>query len=293
MEQQKKEEELEQWRVNFESDMGGEQEKLQNMIETLQTEKSEIENQLNSTIKNSTEKEAALTERINFLNQAKQALEKKNSEVIREITSMKTNLNSQKKVTTADETKWEAEKTDLFEQIARANEIMEEKEQLKDDQLEALEEGYKTSMNVLDQRIKMLNEEKRLTEKASETEVAALESKLDIANKDLQDMRDINVHLHTVIQKREEVVGDEVEAMRIELSGAQIKFDTREKAYIDETRDFSDKLIGLHELLRKAQERLEQGWDPEKEVSEVLREQVTTLERQLDVKDAQNEKLKG
>lgn len=101
--------------MNFENDMEGEQGKLQEMIETLQTEKSEIENQLNSTIASSTSKEAAFTERITFLNQAKQALESKNSEVIREITSMKTNLNSQKKVTTADETKWESEKTDLFE----------------------------------------------------------------------------------------------------------------------------------------------------------------------------------
>ena len=123
--------------------------------------------------------------------------------------------------------------------------------------------------------------------------MASIEAKLGSANKDLQDMRDINIHLHTVIEKRETVVADEVEAMRIELSGAQIKFDNRERAYIEETRDFSDKLIGLHELLRKAQDRLEAGWDPEKEVSEVLRDQVTTLERQLDVKDAQNEKMKG
>ena len=291
--QQQKEEELEQWRVNFENDMEGEQSRLQEMIDTLSTERSELENQLNSTIGNFEEKEQAFVERIHFLNQAKQALESKNSEVIREITSMKTNLNSQKKVTTADETKWESEKTELFEQIARANEIMEEKEQLKEDQLDSLEDGYKTSLTVLDQRIKMLNEEKRLTEKTSQTEVASIEVKLGSANKDLQDMRDINIHLHTVIEKRETVVADEVEAMRIELSGAQIKFDNRERAYIEETRDFSDKLIGLHELLRKAQDRLEVGWDPEREVSEVLRDQVTTLERQLDVKDAQNEKMKG
>ena len=147
--------------------MEGEQSRLQEMIDTLSTERSELENQLNSTIGNFEEKEQAFVERIHFLNQAKQALESKNSEVIREITSMKTNLNSQKKVTTADETKWESEKTELFEQIARANEIMEEKEQLKEDQLDSLEDGYKTSLTVLDQRIKMLNEEKRLTEKTS------------------------------------------------------------------------------------------------------------------------------
>ncbi len=59
-----------------------------------------------------------------------------------------------------------------------------------------------------------------------------------------------------------------------------------------ETRDYSDKLVGLHSLLGAAQEALEKGWDPEKKVSEALRGQVATLERQLDVKDVQNEKLK-
>ena len=49
----------------------------------------------------------------------------------------------------------------------------------------------------------------------------------------------------------------------------------------------------LHSLLEKAHEQLEKGWDPLRSVSEAFREQVTTLQMQLDTKDRLNEKLKG
>ena len=42
---------------------------------------------------------------------------------------------------------------------------MEEKEALKEKQLTSLEEGYKTTIDLQDGRIKMLNEEKRAAEK--------------------------------------------------------------------------------------------------------------------------------
>ena len=50
-------------------------------------------------------------------------------------------------------------------------------------------------------------------------------------------------------------------------------------------------MLELHDLLEKANERLEEGWDPLKSVSEAYREQVETLENQLDSKDRENEKL--
>ena len=46
-------------------------------------------------------------------------------------------------------------------------------------------------------------------------------------------------------------------------------------------------------MLEKAAERLEEGWDPLKSVSEAYREQVEALEKQLDAKDRDNEKLQG
>jgi hypothetical protein len=65
--------------------------------------------------------------------------------------------------------------------------------------------------------------------------------------------------------------------MRQEISNLAIGFDNREKDYIKETRDYSEKILSLHDLLTKAQERLEQGWDPLRSVSEAFRDQVETL----------------
>ena len=73
----------------------------------------------------------------------------------------------------------------------------------------------------------------------------------------------------------------------------QIEFDHREKSYISETKEYTERIIILHDLLSKAQERLEQGWDPLRSVSEAFREQVETLQMQLDTKDQLNEKLKA
>jgi len=50
--------------------------------------------------------------------------------------------------------------------------------------------------------------------------------------------------------------------MRQEISNMQIGFDQREKQYISETREYTERIMTLHDLLTKAQERLEQGWDP-------------------------------
>ena len=69
-------------------------------------------------------------------------------------------------------------------------------------------------------------------------------------------------------------------------------FDDREQSYVGETRAYTERVIQLHDFIERANQRLEQGWDPEKEVSEAFKEQVKTLEGQLETKDSQNEKLK-
>lgn len=58
--------------------------------------------------------------------------------------------------------------------------------------------------------------------------------------------------------------------MRQEISNLQISFDSREKSYILETRQHSEKIKTLHKLLTNAQEKLEQGWDPLRSVSETF-----------------------
>lgn len=59
---------------------------------------------------------------------------------------MQNNLHSSKKTSTKDEAKWESEKQDLYEQVSRANEVLEEKETLKAQQLKALDDGYKVTV---------------------------------------------------------------------------------------------------------------------------------------------------
>ena len=55
------------------------------------------------------------------------------------------------------------------------------------------------------------------------------------------------------------------------MSSLQIAFDTREKEHIKESNLYSDNVLELHDLLEKAAERLEEGWDPLKSVSEAYR----------------------
>ena len=61
---------------------------------------------------------------------------------------MQNNMNSAKKTSTVDEAKWEAEKQELYKQMTRSNEVLEEKETLKAQQLRALEDGYKVTVQV-------------------------------------------------------------------------------------------------------------------------------------------------
>ena len=65
-------------------------------------------------------------------------------------------------------------------------------------------------------------------------------------------------------EEREEMINGEVTKMRDEIVALQKNYDSREKHYIGESKEFTDKIQILHELLEKAQERLEEGWDPQK-----------------------------
>lgn len=103
----------------------------------------------------------------------------------------------------------------------------------------------------------------------------------------------MNHFLIDTFNDREKLVNEEVEVVREALSSLQIAFDTREKEHIKESNLYSDNVLELHDLLEKAAERLEEGWDPLKSVSEAYREQVEALEKQLDAKDRDNEKLQG
>jgi predicted outer membrane protein len=123
----------------------------------------------------------------------------------------------------------------------------------------------------------MLDSEKRLIERESSGIIDFLESKNKSSEKEINDLRNMSLFLVNTITEREEILSKEAETMRQEISNLAIGFDNREKDYIKETRDYSEKILSLHDLLTKAQERLEQGWDPLRSVSEAFRDQVETL----------------
>jgi hypothetical protein len=123
----------------------------------------------------------------------------------------------------------------------------------------------------------MLDTEKRLIERESSGIIDFLESKNKSSEKEINDLRNMSLFLVNTITEREEILSKEAEIMRQEISNLAIGFDNREKDYIKETRDYSEKILSLHDLLTKAQERLEQGWDPLRSVSEAFRDQVETL----------------
>jgi len=123
----------------------------------------------------------------------------------------------------------------------------------------------------------MLDEEKRNIEWELTGIIDHLEDQHKSSSKEVQDLRNISLFLVKTIEEREQILSKEVETMRQEISSLQIGFDSREKSYISETRQYASKIKTLHDLLTRAQERLEQGWDPLRSVSETFREQVKTL----------------
>jgi len=52
-----------------------------------------------------------------------------------------------------EEIRWETEKGELFAEVVRSNQILEQKELTAQEWLQALEHGYKTTLKVFDQRI--------------------------------------------------------------------------------------------------------------------------------------------
>lgn len=82
-----------------------------------------------------------------------------------EMNSVNQNLVDSKKDKSKEEIWWETEKSELFAEVVWTNEIMEQKEATAQQRFESLEKGYQTTLKVFDQRIQMLDEEKRLIEK--------------------------------------------------------------------------------------------------------------------------------
>lgn len=144
-----------------------------------------------------------MNERIQFLNKTKDSLEKKNDEMFWEMNSVQQNLVDSKKDKSKEEIRWETEKSELFAEVVWTNEIMEQKEETAQQWFESLEKGYQTTLKVFDQRIQMLDEEKRLIEKELTTYIDHLQEKDKISNKEVTDLRNMSLFLVNTIEERE------------------------------------------------------------------------------------------
>lgn len=291
-EHSEKEQNLGQWREHVMREMQQERQEMGQKIADLVQQNQELLQQMQSQNAESKNKEDQLLARVDYLTNHKLALEQKVDETTKQINSLQDSLQSKRLQSTTDETKWESEKEDLYKSLTNVSEILEEKEKLHTQQLKSIEDGYKTSMEVLDKRIKMLNEEKRQLEKQLSLERGDMNGNLDECNHQINELRHTNNFLISLFDDREKQAAREIDRMRDEVSKLQVFFDSREVSYVKETRKYADNLEKLHNLLERAHERIEEGWDPMKSVSEALRTQVDTLQHQLDNKDSQLEKLR-
>jgi len=98
----------------------------------------------------------------------------------------------------------------------------------------------------------MLDEEKWLIEKELTTYIDHLEDQNKTSVKEIQDLRNMSLFLVNTIKEWEQILTKEVETMRQEISSLQIGFDSWEKSYIIETRQYAQKIRILHNLLTKA-----------------------------------------
>lgn len=291
-EQAEKESNLAQWRDHMTREMQEERQEFGAKIDELQRDNEELRQLIQSQNASAESEKQQLMARVDYLTNTKNALEQKVSETTKQINSLQGSLVVKRQQSTDDETKWESEKEDLYRNLTRVSEILEDKERLHSQQLKSMEDGYKTSMEVLDKRIKMLNEEKRHLEKQLSLEKGDLNGTLDECNQQINELRSTNHYLISLFDDREKQAAKEIERMRDEVSNLQMFFDSREVNYIKETRGYADNVEKLHNLLERAHERLEEGWDPMKSVSEALRKQVDTLQNQLNTKDNQLEHLR-
>jgi hypothetical protein len=291
-EQTEKENNLSKWSEHMKIEMQQERDEFNLRLSQLESSKSDLEQILASSQAQSSQNERALNDRIEHLTRHKDSLEQKCDETTKQINSLQDSLIVKSKETITDESKWEGEKEDLYKSLNSVSDILEENTKLHAQQLRSMEDGYKTTMEVLDKRIKMLNEDKRILERQLDGDKQELLDDLTQCNAQIHQLRNTNSYLIGIYDEREKDAVTEVERMRDEVSGLQMNFDSREVNYVKETRKYADNLERMHDLLQRAHERMEEGWDPMKSVSEALRNQNDSLQNQLDTQDKQMESLR-
>ena len=288
-----KENNLAQWKDNVMIEIQQEREEFNERLNDMQDAKNEFEHQLMLQQEAAKQQEDVLYSRIDFLSKQKDALEKKVDETTKQINSLQGSLVSKRQESTTDETKWESEKQELFKSLNEVSDILEDNSRIHAQQIKSMEDGYKTTLEVLDKRIKMVNDEKRLLEKQLGGDKTEFLDEIEQNNQQIHQLRSTNTYLIGLFDEREKQAASEVDRMRNEVSSLQAMFDSREVNYISETRKYADNLDKLHGILEKAYERIEEGWDPMKNVSQALKNQVDSLQNQIQTKDDQLEQLRN
>ena len=288
-----KENNLAQWKDNVMIEIQQEREEFNERLNDMQDAKNEFEQQLMLQQEAAKQQEDVLYSRIDFLSKQKDALEKKVDETTKQINSLQGSLVSKRQESTTDETKWESEKQELFKSLNEVSDILEDNSRIHAQQIKSMEDGYKTTLEVLDKRIKMVNDEKRLLEKQLGGDKTNFLDEIEQNNQQIHQLRSTNTYLIGLFDEREKQAASEVDRMRNEVSSLQAMFDSREVNYISETRKYADNLDKLHGILEKAYERIEEGWDPMKNVSQALKNQVDSLQNQIQTKDDQLEQLRN
>lgn len=290
-EQIEKENNLAQWREHVMIEMQQERDELNQKLNNLEKAKNQLIANLAQVQNESNEKERILNSRIEYLTRNKESLESKVDETTKQINALQDSLVSKRKQNTTDESKWEVEKEELFKSLANVSEILDENTKIHAQQLRSMEDGYKTSLEILDKRIMMLNEEKRLLEQQIRGEKSDLLENVSDLNDQVHQLRSTNNYLIGLFDEREKQAAEDVEKMRDEIILLQQEFDKREESYVEDTRRYAENLEQVNELLQVTHEKMEENWNPDKSVTEALRNQVDSLQGQLMTKGQQMETL--
>lgn len=275
---EEKQQQLVLQKENQRSDFEAEQDAMNQTINELSQTLNETQSTMGDSQREWDAEKEKLTNDINYLTNQNRDLSVKVGEQSKELSVIQDHLNSTQVSSHMDETKWTTEKNELLDSVAKTVSLAEEKDNLKDHKIKTLEDGYKTTVEVQDRRIRNFQEERKtLTSHFTESQ-GALKSKYELAESELQEVLQNNLKLVRIFEERESLMNKEVLQMRTEISALQKTYDTRETKFIEESTSYADNVETLHTLIEKAEERLEEGWDPQRSVSETLRFQVENLE---------------
>ena len=202
-EQAEKDHNMAEWRDHLLEEVKKEKEDMMERQQELEETNKEFQNQQSESNQNSSQSSSELQARVDYLTNNKKSLEQKVDELTKQINSLQGSLVFKRQQSTTDETKWESEKDDLYKSLNSVSEILEEKERLHGQQLKSVEDGYKTSIEVLDRRIKMVNDEKRQLDKLLNYEKGDMNATLDECNTQINQLRDTNTYLLSLFDNRE------------------------------------------------------------------------------------------